>query len=127
MEQSIGDWILTVSDDFNADGGDLLNWTLQLCSDGGLSLGEELVNEDLIIIHEGNDQYKVKLPSTTITDRLSITVYNIAGQILAFSPIENRTGQAYEYDLDMSYVSSGVYLVRVGNSEAGNVRRIIVE
>ena len=114
-------------DDFNQDGGDLLNWTLQLCSDDFLSIGENIVNEDLIIIHEGNDQYKVKLPTTTVTDRLSITVYNVAGQILSYSPIENRTGQGYEYDLDMSYVSSGVYLVRVGNNEAGNVRRIIVE
>ncbi len=127
MEQSAGDWTLTVSDDANQDGGELLNWTLQLCSDDFLSIGENIVNEDLIIIHEGNDQYKVKLPTTTLTDRLSITVYNVSGQILSYSPIENRTGQGYEYDLDMSYVSSGVYLVRVGNNEAGNVRRIIVE
>ena len=127
MLQSAGNWTLTVSDDFNQDGGQLLNWTLQLCSDSSLSVDDNLVQEELLIIHQGNDKYKVKLPTSSITDRLSITVYNALGQILSHSPIENRSGQAYEYDLDMSYVSSGMYLVRVGNNTAGNTKRIVVD
>jgi len=125
--QSAGNWTLTIFDDFNQDGGQLLNWSLQLCADSSLSVDDNLVQEDLIIVHQGNDQYKVKLPTSTITDRLSITVYNALGQVLSHSPIENTSGQAYEYDLDMSYVSSGMYLVRVGNNIAGNTKRIIVE
>jgi subtilisin-like proprotein convertase family protein len=127
MEQSAGDWVLTISDTFAADGGQLTDWTLQLCSSSSLSVGEQLVEEDLIIINQGNDQYKVKLPTSSITDRLSITVFNILGQTLSHSPIENRTGQGYEYDLNMSYVASGVYLIRVGNNIAGNVKRIIID
>ena len=127
MEQSAGDWILTISDTFPADGGQLTDWTLQLCSSSSLSVGEELVEEDLIIVHQGNDQYKVSLPTASLTDRLSITVFNVQGQTLSHNPIENRTGQGYEYDLDMSYVAAGVYLVRVGNNIAGNVKRIIIE
>lgn len=126
-EQSAGDWILTVNDDANQDGGQLLNWSLQLCSSTNLSIEDRLFEEELLVIHEGNDQYTVKLPTTASTEKLSLTVYNTLGQILAFNPIENKSGQAYEYKLDMSYVASGVYLIRVGNSKAGNTKRIIVE
>jgi len=44
---------------------------------------------------------------------------------MVFHRFEN-TG-TFNYDLDMSYVAKGVYLVKVGNSSFGKVQKIIVE
>ena len=44
---------------------------------------------------------------------------------MVFHRFEN-TG-TFNYDLDMSYVDKGVYLVKIGNASFGKVQKIIVE
>ena len=75
---------------------------------------------------QGNDQYKLQLLTTEITDRLEMSVTNMLGQTLAYYRLVNENGQGYEYNLDMSYASAGVYIVRIGNENYGSVKRIIV-
>ncbi len=125
---SQGDWTLVITDNAGGDGGQLLDWTLQLCSDDLLGvIGEDFVDgSELIVINEGNDQFKAQLLTTDVTNKLSITVTNMLGQTLLSHLVEN-TGNGYEYNLDMSYVASGVYIVRIGNNTYGSVKRIIVE
>jgi subtilisin-like proprotein convertase family protein len=125
---SVGDWKLVITDRAAGDGGALLDWTLQLCASTSLSVNDYLVDADAFeIIYKGNDQYLVKLSTTSINERLELTVKNVLGQTLLWKTLENETGQGYEYNLDMSYVSSGIYFVRIGNARAGNVKRIIVD
>lgn len=125
---SVGDWKLVITDREDGDGGVLLDWTLKLCANTTLSVDDYLVDADLFnVIYKDNDQYLVKLSTTSINERLDLTIKNVLGQTLLWKTLENETGQGYEYKLDMSYVSSGIYFVRVGNNRAGNVKRIIVE
>ena len=126
---SVGDWTLVVTDkNNNGIGGALSNWSIQLCADNALSIDDYLVDaDDFEIIYKGNDQYLVKLSTTSINERLEFSVKNVLGQTLLWKTLENETGQGYEYNLDMSYASSGIYFVRIGNNRAGNVKRIIVE
>ncbi|MFT5215315.1 MAG: subtilisin-like proprotein convertase family protein [Glaciecola sp.] len=125
---SVGDWKLIITDRAAGNGGALLDWTLQLCASTSLSVNDYLVDADAFeIIYKGNDQYLVKLSTTSINERLELTVKNVLGQTLLWKTLENETGQGYEYKLDMSYVSSGIYFVRIGNARAGNVKRIIVD
>jgi subtilisin-like proprotein convertase family protein len=124
---SAGDWTLVITDLFDVDGGSLLDWTIQICSDAGLSISDNLVNTDLIVIYKDNGQYLVKLPTTTINEGLKLSVMNALGQTIFMRSLENEKGQGYEYNLDMSNASSGVYFVRIGNNRAGNMKRIIVD
>jgi len=125
---SVGDWTLVITDKESTNGGALLDWTMQICANTALSVDDYLVDSDSFnVIYKDNDQYLVKLLTTSINERLDLTVKNVLGQTLLWKTLENETGQGYEYNLDMSYVSSGIYFVRVGNSRAGNVKRIIVD
>jgi len=124
---SMGDWTLSITDDASGDGGTLNSWDLQLCGNTNLSIGEVLLEEGITIIYEGNKQYLIKLPTSLVTDRLDMRIQNMLGQTLLYRTLENETGQGYEYRLDMSYASSGVYFVRIGNRQAENVKRIIVD
>jgi subtilisin-like proprotein convertase family protein len=125
---SVGDWKLVITDLQSGNGGALLDWTMQLCANTSLSVDDYLVDsDDFEVIYKGNNQYLVRLSTTSINERLDLTVKNVLGQNLLWKTLENETGQGYEYKLDMSYASSGIYFVRVGNSRAGNVKRIIVD
>jgi len=88
---------------------------------------QALIDSELTILNLGNDQFRVLLPTTTLDETLTVTVTNMLGQKLLSYNLENENGIGYEYDLDMSYAASGVYLIKVGTNRLGKVKRIIVE
>tara|TARA_Y100000739_G_C20614042_1_gene470708 strand:+ start:3102 stop:6011 length:2910 start_codon:yes stop_codon:yes gene_type:complete len=90
------------------------------------SLGIDDVNQnsEFSVVSLGNNQFDVNLNSPYV-GKIELTVYNVLGQRMVFHRFEN-TG-TFNYDLDMSYVAKGVYLVKVGNSSFGKVQKIIVE
>ena len=125
---SAGNWTLRITDNAGGDGGTLLNWTLQICGDPTLNIGENFAdNSELMILDKGNKMFKILLPTTSMQDKLTFTVHNMLGQKLLNKVLENENGTGYEYDLDMSYASAGVYLVRIGNRKNGSVKRIVVK
>lgn len=123
---SSGNWTLSVFDDTDADGGFLNAWSLNLCEDTSLSAGENIFEQSLLVVHEGNRQYLVKLPTNTITDKLYMRITNMTGQTILTTDLEHNGG-GYEYLLNLSDVASGMYLVRIGNNQEGAIKRIIVD
>ena len=93
-----------------------------------LSIGDtELNSSDLVIFSDDNNIFTVKL-TTDYSQLLSFSVYDINGKLIVFNNIEKDSSNAYTYNLDMSYMASGVYLVQLGNSTIGyKTERIIVK
>ena len=127
-ESSLGDWSLVVT---NVGGsgaiGFILDWNIQICAGLALSVTDLIVDTDLIVVYQNNGNYLVKLPTTSITEDLKLTVMNSLGQMIYLKTLSNKNGQGYEYKLNMAAASSGVYFVRIGNNRAGNMKRIIVD
>jgi len=125
---SAGDWDLIITDNANIDGGQLNDWTIEICGDEILGTTDNAFADgsELNVIHQGNDQYLVQLNTTEINNTLLMTVFDLNGRRLMNYPLDNETGRGYEYELDMSYVSAGVYLVRLGDDTSSSVKRIIV-
>ncbi len=126
---STGTWTLEITDVYpSADAGTLNSWSLQLCSNNSLSVDDLLVeNDQFSIVYEDNDQFSINLSTSTITGKLNLNVINVLGQKLLWRTLENKSGNGYEYKLDMSYVSAGVYFIKIGNEKASNIKRIIVK
>ncbi|CAI8339262.1 MAG: Uncharacterised protein [Flavobacterium sp. SCGC AAA160-P02] len=124
---SSGDWTLSITDDANQDGGNLLDWSLQICSSPPLSvIDENNLAGDLRILNKGDGQYEVVLNSDSLTEDLDLNVFNLLGQNLLWKTIKKQSG-TYSYNLNMSYASSGVYIIRIGNKSLMLSRRIVVE
>ncbi len=81
----------------------------------------------LSITSNDNNHFKV-LFKTDFDGRVSVSVYNLAGQRLAQNNLKS-VNNLYDYDLDMSYVASGVYIVKISDIDGGSsmVEKIIVE
>ena len=87
----------------------------------------EFANSSFKIYSVDNNNFTVKL-TTDYTDLITFTVYDINGKIVVFNNIEKTNNLSYIYNLDMSYASSGVYLVKMGNSTIGyKTGRIVVK
>lgn len=81
---------------------------------------------ELIIVNEGNDQFKLLLNTSNVTNTLILSVFDISGKTLMQYPLDNESGNGYEYNLDMSYVSSGVYLINLRDENYSSTKRLIV-
>ena len=94
---------------------------------GTLGTTDELfAGTDLQVHSLGNDQFEVVFNNTSsFSEKLPISVYNTLGQTLAYYTVDNN-GAGYRKIIDMSYVSNGVYFVKVGTDDLNKVKRIIV-
>jgi hypothetical protein len=82
--------------------------------DGVLGITQAAISEaDLIVTSSDNNQFDIALV-TSYEDRAAIGVYNVLGQLLAFNYIE-KEGDRFNYQLDMSYAPSGVYIIKMGD------------
>lgn len=94
--------------------------------DSTLDLEDFLLNDaTLEIIDGGNGSYTAFL-ETTFDRTLRVTIYNLLGQKLLENQVHS-TGQGYLFDFDMSFASTGVYLLRMGTRKVGVVKRFIVK
>jgi hypothetical protein len=81
---------------------------------------------ELIIVDEGNDQFKLVLNTASVTNTLILSVFDTTGKTLLQYPLNNESGNGYEYNLDMSYVASGVYIVQLRDENYSSAKRLIV-
>ena len=123
---SAGDWTLSITDDSNDDGGKLIDWSIQICTEASLSVSDNKLDGEFKIFNKGNNQFEVSLANTSSFNDLDLNVYNMVGQTLLWKTIKNTSG-FYSYQIDMSRASSGVYLVRLGNNSNATIKRIVVE
>ncbi|WP_052466981.1 zinc-dependent metalloprotease [Psychroserpens damuponensis] len=124
-EMSGGDWILTVVDDANADGGTFNSFSLALCVQGTLSVDDLDSNfsEFLVYPNPNNGSFNIKLNSVSNND-IDISVFDIRGRqiynnLYKSSPRFNKV-------ISLENVQSGVYLVQVSNGLNKQTKKIIV-
>lgn len=106
--------------------GDLLNpcdilefgrtndYTANITGTLGLADASSSRNIQVITLQDNNFDIQLNTPSE---DRIYIGVYNMLGQQLKYKEVARRD-EGYGLNLDMSQMASGVYLVRLGTSNA---------
>ncbi len=84
-----------------------------------------LNNAELKVLTLPNKQFDFQL-TTDYSGILSFRVYDILGKTIVFNNI-SKNGNKYEYSLDMSYASSGAYIVKIGGKTNYKEYKILVE
>ncbi|MCR9181931.1 MAG: S8 family serine peptidase [Flavobacteriaceae bacterium] len=134
-----GDHLMRVRGKWGSGSGDLndpcadLQWgnTVDFTAtiiNGTLSTNDFGLNDsDFVIVSQGDNQFQAILTTTNFDNQdVKLSVYNVLGQRVHFSELENNDG-VYTYVFNMNSNASGVYLVRAGTSSKGKVKRIIVK
>lgn len=112
-EEALGEWTLTITDRFVFDGGQLIDWNLELCADQVLATTEVLPQSgELMILYKSHNQYEIQYITDEINERLALDIFDITGQRVLHYRLDKNQGM-YQYPLDMSYASSGMYLIRI--------------
>ncbi|MDH7446149.1 GEVED domain-containing protein [Aquimarina sp. 2201CG14-23] len=76
-------------------------------------------NSDLIVISQPNDQFLITMSDSNADDVLRLSVFTITGKTIVSNLVEKDANSRFSYLLDMSYVSTGIYFVRLGSNKTG--------
>jgi hypothetical protein len=124
IDTSAGGNILDPCSDF--DYGEVQDYTVNIT--GLVGFEDFAISQaELIVLSLDNNQFDISLV-TSFDDIASISIYNMLGQKLAFNNLEKQ-GDRYNYQLDMSYASAGIYLVKMGDQASNTYKtaKIIVK
>lgn len=132
-ENAAGPWKLFISDAANQDGGFLRNWRLNLCttveavvstSNAALdcSIGPILCNAD-VFPNPVRDNLTISLSDVPSED-VNIEIFDMQGRI---SYSQNWDKSNDQMSLDLRFLLSGVYLLRLSTSSAYHTYRFVVQ
>ncbi len=92
---------------------------------GTASTNNDLFKQDMFIIQsKGDNQFSIVAKTDQFTDRINLTVSNVLGQTLLSRSLDYKNG-GYEYHLDLSYATSGVYFVNLNYSNLSSSKKLI--
>ncbi|UOE40351.1 proprotein convertase P-domain-containing protein [Chryseobacterium suipulveris] len=122
-----GNWTLRITDKANGDGGQLLNWSLEPCSDAVLAVSQTDVDSNKVqVVNVGNNKFKVILKDKAITGNVNMNLYNGAGQQVLVKRLNKTTGE-YSTEFDMSYAPKGLYIVKLSDGTNNFSKKILVK
>lgn len=76
-------------------------------------------NSDLTVISQPNDRFLITMSDANADNILRLSVFTITGKTIVSNLVEKDANSRFTYLLDMSYVSSGIYFVRLGSGKTG--------
>jgi subtilisin-like proprotein convertase family protein len=126
-EMSGGVWTLSVDDDFGTeDGGQILEFTLELCTEGTLSI-EEFESDSFgfnIYPNPNNGEFNVHF-NNPLSDKIKISVFDIRGRRV-FENSYNANSN-FNQTVKLNNVQSGLYLVTVKDGNRNITKKIVIE
>lgn len=126
-QMSAGDWTLSVDDDFGfADGGQIIDFTLELCTQQTLSVNdiERLDNTFSIYPNPNKGEFNVALTNPS-SDKISVKLYDINGRSI-YSETYNSFHD-FDVSIKLNNVQSGVYLIEVIDGANHMSRKLVID
>jgi subtilisin-like proprotein convertase family protein len=124
-EMSGGDWILTIVDDANADGGSFNSFMLELCVQGTLSVDdlETTISGFSVYPNPNNGLFNVSLNSSS-NNNIFIEVFDIRGRKVFNKQYESKP--TFNETINLENVQSGIYLLQVNDGMNKQTKKVIV-
>ena len=86
---------------------------------------DALANEHLLVKSLDDNHFDISF-ETSYDKEMFLSVYNTSGQLVFKTNVFNIQGK-YHYHLNLSTVSKGMYLLRLGNDETGKIVKLLVK
>ena len=118
-EDPQGDWVLTVEDDANFDGGTLQNWGLQICATGVVNVSASVTPGQLTLCNSDNGSFEVSVNGEFTGDVTVTAESSPAGLSVNIADPVTVSGGTVTAILDnLTAVSPGVYTITFTAADA---------
>jgi subtilisin-like proprotein convertase family protein len=124
-QNPVGNWILTVTDSFNGDGGSVASWGLNICSvSPPLAVVDNEFTDFSLYPNPNNGEFTLKLTSASSND-IKVGVHDMRGRSI-FEKIYSNTG-SFNQNVNLDKIQAGVYLVSITDGAKKTVKQIVIE
>lgn len=124
-ETSGGNWVLTIVDDANQDGGTFDSFELYLCLEGTLSVNDESSLSNFVIYPNPNKGTFNVVVNNSNSEDVKISVFDIRGRRIFDNVYESSP--SFNQTVNLDNAQSGMYLVTVENGTQKITKRIIID
>lgn len=124
-ESSLGEWKLKIVDDEVGDLGTLNAWSINICSSKEVLGLEEFGLKNFVLYPNPTSRNISVAFNSAVSGKVKIEFYDLLGRQILTKNYEVQD-LFFKEDIDLSSVSSGVYMVRVSNEMGSSTRKVIV-
>ena len=126
-EDPNGVWTLRVIDSFDLDGGSIDDFSIEIC-DGTATLSNDsfTTEKQNFEIYPNPAQDQVTVEFSSVSSPVSnVIIYNLSGKVVQSYNFDERPSQ--RLNLDVSNISTGVYLIKTLSSKGSAVEKLIIK
>jgi subtilisin-like proprotein convertase family protein len=122
-ENTQGTWTLRVADQANQDGGSINGWTITVCSTQELGVAQNELADFSIYPNPNNGNFNIRFMPNS--GDVKINVHDMRGRQI-FNQ-DYRSSGLFNENIQLTNVSSGIYMVTVENGTNKAVRKIVID
>ena len=120
-QSASGTWTLSIQDNANFDGGELLGWNLEICTDLSNSTVEVGGAACQVWPNPATDLINIRL-AEDLSGAVNARLFSVDGRQMLQQNLEARAGLSA---IDIARLPSGVYLLQIQHQNARQVLRIV--
>jgi len=122
-----GNWILTATDGYpSADGGEFLNYSMEICSAEALVLGveDEELNGFMVFPNPNNGTFTISFSSNS-GEKTFVDIYDVRGRSVFANQYEYS--KTFNKTINLNHLSSGMYIINVTTGGERMVKKLIIQ
>ncbi|SFU60131.1 Por secretion system C-terminal sorting domain-containing protein [Pustulibacterium marinum] len=125
-ESSAGDWELLAADYYSSDTGDINSWSITICGQVATLNNAKLggIQSFNIYPNPNNGNFTLSMASNS-GENIGVSIFDIRGRSV-FAQEFSNSGSLTK-NLNLTNVSSGVYLVKVSDGISTETKKIVIQ
>ena len=125
-EASVGNWKLSVYDNWTADSGAINSWSVEICGSPVLAIEDSKIADSFALWpNPNNGEFHISFNSTN-NNAVTVTAYDIRGRKVTEQRFENNSNM-FNQTINFNTLAKGVYILKTqtGNNEL--FKRLIIK
>jgi len=123
-ESTLGNWVLTVTDGYpSADGGEFLNYSMEICSAPVLSVSDNEINSFMMYPNPSNGLVTISLNTN---ENVKVSLYDARGRRV-YAQLYNNNADVFSKEIDFNAMASGVYMLNVVSGTKKATKKLVIQ
>jgi len=125
-ETSVGNWKLSVYDNWTDDSGSITSWSIEICGSPVLGIEDaKIANSFALWPNPNNGEFTVSF-NTTNNNAIKLTAYDIRGRKVTVQRFENNSN-VFNQTVNFSTLAKGVYILKVQTGNNEFFKRLVIK
>ncbi|NQY28504.1 MAG: proprotein convertase P-domain-containing protein [Flavobacteriaceae bacterium] len=125
-QASVGNWTLSVYDNWTDDSGTINSWSIEICGSPVLAIEDtQIANSFALWPNPNNGEFHISF-NTTNNDAVALTAYDIRGRKVTEQRFENNS-KIFNQTVNFNMLAKGVYILKIQTGNNEFFKRLVIK